>query len=116
MNIKIFRDYALSVESVRRCKILLENEFSIIFEERESLYHGVYFKSTFLNSVIKLSENYYDKEDYWIAPDYKNLNAIISIEIFKGKKIERIATDEIICEKLRSLNFILVKTNIYEEK
>jgi len=116
MNIKIFKNFALLIESIEMCKILLENEFSITFEERESLYYGVYFKSTFLNSVIKLSENYNDKEDYWIAPEFKMLNAVVEIEIFKGKKTERITTDNIICEKLRSLNFILVKNSIYEEQ
>lgn len=115
MNIKIYRNFAVNTDSIQKCKILLENEFSIVFEEHESIYRGIYFKSTFLNSVLKLSENYYETEDYWIAPDFKMLNTVVSVEISKGKKRDRLSTDEVVFRRLSTLNFQLVSTYEKEE-
>ena len=114
MNISIFKKYATNVESIEQCKNLLEKEFSVIFTHHESLYAEFYYKTTFLNSTLSLSNNYSVGEDYWVAPDFKKLNSILSVSISHGKKRDRLETDKAICEKLIILNFQLV--DIYEKE
>lgn len=114
MNISIFKGFAVNAQSIEKCKHLIEKEFAIQFTVHESSYTGQYFKAIFLNSTLTLFNNYNEIEKEWTASEYKLLNIILSVSISRGKKVERLDTDKIICEKLAILNFQLVSD--YEKK
>ena len=110
MNISIYKKYATNVESIKECKNLIEKAFSIVFVSHESSYIGLYYKAIFLNSTLNLLSNYNTIEDYWVVPNFKILNTILSVSITDGKKIDRLGTDKAISERLAVLNFQLVST------
>ncbi len=110
-NVDMHIRYAIQMNSIEECKIKLEQEFSVSFEEKGSFYKGVYYpeyKTFFLESTIKLFFNYYEDEyeAKWFASEFKDLNIVFMLHVTTGKKEDRVETYKIIHNKLLMLGFV----------
>lgn len=110
-NFKIRIRYAIQMDSIEQCKIILEREFSVKFEDKGRLYEGVYnadYQTVFLESALGLCFNYYkdEYEEKWFASEFKELNIVLMVNITTGKKEDRLETYRIVHEKLLKLGFV----------
>lgn len=112
MNIKLFRTYggivANGLDSFAN-ELAVSLNLEKHLERRDSSYSGGYCKIVSPVGFLNVSENYNAIDDEWFFSDFKRLNCIVSNNIIKGKKAERLSFADLVEATLVEHGFELIR-------